>query len=268
MPSVTLLGGGKLAYRDAGSGRPLILVHGSPGDGRSWSRVAPRLTERYRVLMPDLPGYGGSDPPPNGPLGRTASIGMAIGALIETCGEPVRLCGHSYGGNVALHAAVSHADLVHSLMLFEPVFFRALYLAGDKQTFESAALFFAAYAERVTGGEPTAVGEMIDYWFGPGCFAQMQQSVRGFLISGAAANGVDVRAAFAERLTVEQLASFPGSVVIAYGGDSPPHAPTIAKALVELMMRARLHVIPGASHGMLDGRPDAVVDLILAEAEG
>jgi pimeloyl-ACP methyl ester carboxylesterase len=264
MPSLILPEGGKLAYREAGSGPPLILVHGSPGDGRAWSRAAPRLAERYRLLMPDLPGHGASDSTPQCAPGQTAAAAAAIGALIESCGEPVRLCGHSYGGNVALHAAISHADLVRSLVLFEPVFFRALDLAGDRQTFEPAARFFAAYADKVSGGEPAAVGEMIDYWFGPGSFAQIPEPGRRLLISGAEANAMNVRASFAERLTQEQLAGFPGRVVVAYGSDSPPVAPAIAKALVELMAKARLHAVPGANHGMLDSHAGAVADLILA----
>jgi pimeloyl-ACP methyl ester carboxylesterase len=77
MPSMTLPSGGILAYRDAGSGTPLILIHGSPGEGRSWSRVGSRLVARQRILIPDLPGYGGSDPLPDGTLGRTAAMGAA-----------------------------------------------------------------------------------------------------------------------------------------------------------------------------------------------
>jgi pimeloyl-ACP methyl ester carboxylesterase len=215
--------------------------------------------------MPDLPGYGVSDPLPSGLSDRTAAMGAAIAALIEACGEPARLCGHSYGGNVALHAAVSQSDLVENLLLFEPVFFRALDLAGDKQTLESAAAFFTAYADRVTGGEPDAVSEMIDYWFGAGSFARMPEPARGFLIGAAAKNGADVRAGFAERLSIEQLAGFRRPAVIIYGSDSPPTAAAIAEALVGLISGARLHAIPGAGHGMLDSHFDAVADIILAE---
>jgi pimeloyl-ACP methyl ester carboxylesterase len=62
MPSVILHGGEKIAYREAG--------RGAPGVGRSWSRVAQRLTARHRVLMPDLPGYGGSGPLSGGARAR------------------------------------------------------------------------------------------------------------------------------------------------------------------------------------------------------
>lgn len=268
MPSLTLPWGGSLAYREAGSGAPLVLVHGSPGEGRSWLRVVPRLAERHHVLMPDLPGYGGSDPLPDGASERTSAMGAAIGALIEACGASVLLCGHSYGGNVALHAALSHADRVDSLALFEPVFFRALDLAGDLQVLEPAARFFAAYADRVTSGEPAAVGDMIDYWFGPGAFARLPALVQSFLTRAAPMNGVDVRASFAEQVTAEQLAGCAKPVMVAYGGASRPVAPAIAKALVDLMPLVQLYSIPGASHGMLESHPDAVADLILAEAEG
>jgi pimeloyl-ACP methyl ester carboxylesterase len=265
--SVSVPGVGKLAYREVGAGSPLILIHGSPGNGRSWSRLVPRLAEHCRVITPDLPGYGGSDPLPGDALDRTAAMAAAVAALIETCGEPVRLCGHSYGSNVALHAAIAHADRVDSLMLFEPVFFRALYLSHNDQVLLPKKRFFAAYAERVTGGEPAAVGEMVDYWFGAGSFAQMHPSAQKFLIAGAARNGLDVRATFAERLTVDQLAGFTNPVLVAYGGGSPPAAQAIIAALVGLLPRARPHVVPGATHGMLDSHPDALADLILIADE-
>ena len=69
-------------------------------------------------------------------------------------------------------------------MLFEPVFFRALYLSHNDQVLLPAKRFFVAYAERVTGGEPAAVGEMIDYWFGAGSFAQMHPSALTEMMAG------------------------------------------------------------------------------------
>lgn len=262
--SVIVPGVGKLAYREVGAGSPLILLHGSPGDGRSWSRLVPRLAEYYRVIAPDLPGYGDSDPLPANTIERTATMGAAICQLIDGCGAAVRLCGHSYGGNVALHAAIARPRSVQSLVLFEPVFFRALYLAGEQQTLEPAVRFFNAYADRVERGESAAVAEMIDYWFGAGGFARLHPSARNFVIAGAVRNGRDVRATFAERLTVDQLSSFNNPVLAAYGGASPPTAQAIVTALVGLLPRARRHVIPGARHGVLDSHPDALADLILA----
>ena len=77
---------------------------------------------------------------------------------------------------------------------------------------------------------------------------------------------VDVRATFAERLTIDQFASFT-PVLVAYGGVSPPAASAIAMALAGLLPRARSQVVPGAAHGMLDSHSDALADLILAADE-
>lgn len=247
MPSIDLPTGGKLAYREAGSGTPLILVHGSPGEGRSWSRVASKLAERHRLLMPDLPGYGGSDPVPQAPEGRTEAMGAAIAALIDGCGEPVRLCGHSFGGNVALHAALTRAERIVDLTLLEPVCFRALELTGDDAVRRPAAQFFAGYADRVVAGQVEAVHEMID-----------------FLIGAAPKNGLDVRSSLAETVTRAELAGFAKPVLVAYGAASPPVAPAIAEGLVSLLPSARLEGIASASHGMLDTHPDAVAALLLA----
>lgn len=262
MPSLTLQDGSKLAYSEVGTGPTLVLVHGSPGQGRSWARVAPLLSDHYRMLMPDLPGYGGSDRGPDAPAERTAALGAAVGALISSIDAPVRVCGHSYGGNVALHAALAHADRVSSLTLLEPVFFRALQVIGDSQELPPAAAFFSAYADRVTGGEPTAVHQMIDFWFGSGAFSRMPAPVQGFLTAEAPKNGVDVRAAFAERIAREELSDFRKPVCVAYGDTSPPVMLAITKALAGLLPNSRLESIPGANHGMLDGHPAAVAELI------
>jgi pimeloyl-ACP methyl ester carboxylesterase len=146
--------------------------------------VAP--AEHYRVIAPDLPGYGDSDSLPANTIERTATMGQAICQLIDGCGAAVRLCGHSYGGNVALHAAIARPRSVQSLVLFEPVFFRALYLAGVQQALEPEVRFFRAYAGGVERRESAAVAEMIDYCFGAGSFTRLRPSARNFVIARAA----------------------------------------------------------------------------------
>lgn len=266
MPTLELADGALLAYGETGSGPPLVLMHGSPGMGRSWARVVPHLSARYRVLTPDLPGYGGSTAVSHDPAVRTAAMGAAIGALVASLGEPVHLCGHSYGGNVAVHAAVTNGARLARLVLLEPVFFRALQLAGDEGTLGPAAEFFADYADRVTGGEPAAVHRMVDFWFGSGAYAAMPAPVQAFLAAQAPQNGVDVRAAFAEQVSAAALRSLSMPVVVGLGEASPPVTGAIARALVSCVPHATLAGIRGANHGMLDGHPDAVADLIAGTA--
>ena len=141
MPAILLPAGSRLAYGDTGSGLPLVLVHGSPAEGRAWARVAKHLSPSLRVATPDLPGYGASDPLAEDEHG-TAVLAAAVSALIASFDSPAWVAGHSYGANVALHAAIAQQSRVRGLVLFEPVFFRGLALAGEDVALASAKTHF------------------------------------------------------------------------------------------------------------------------------
>lgn len=263
MPTLDLSDGKRLNYREEGGGQPLVLVHGSPGDSRSWGRVVPHLKHRFRVLAVDLPGYGGSDGVPDEPVGRAALMGAAVARLAESCRQPVRLAGHSYGGVVAMQASLQAAPgTIERLVLFEPVFFRALQLTDDSAALVPAAQHFEDYAARATAGEAGVVGLMVDYWFGEGAFAGMPEPVRGYLNANAPRNALDVRSSFNDIATVEQLAAFTSPVLVACGDRSPEIVRSIGRGLLKLLPNARMEVLAGANHGMLDSHPEAVARLI------
>ena len=264
MPKLDLPDGRKLAYREEGSGPPLVLVHGSPGEGRSWGRVVPHLKERFRTICPDLPGYGHSDRlEVDAPPGRMAAMGSAVAHLIESLEGPVRLAGHSFGGNISLQAALqARPDAVERIVLFEPVYFRALQLTGDAAALDPAAAYFEDYARRATAGEPQVVGLMIDYWFGEGAFARLPAALRGYLGAFAAINAIDVRSTFVGTSTAADLAALSQPVLIVDGETSQDIVRSIARALVTLLPNARMEGLAGANHGMLDTHPEAVARLI------
>lgn len=263
MPTLDLPEGKKIVYREEGEGMSLVLVHGSPGDSRSWARVVPHLKDRFRVLAVDLPGYGGSDRVSDAPVGRAAAMGAAVARLVEQYGQPVRLAGHSYGGVVAIQSALqARPGSIDGLVLFEPVFFRALQLTEDRAALDPAAVHFEDYADRAAAGEPGVVRLMIDYWFGEGAFARMPDAVRGYLDANAPRNALDVRSSFNDTATAEQLRAFDRPILTVYGDRSPPIVQAIGRSLLKLLPNARLESLAGANHGMLDSHPEAVARLI------
>lgn len=264
MPAIAVSDGRRLAYREEGSGPPLVLVHGSPGDSRSWGRVAPFLKHRFRLVMVDLPGYGDSDTVPDEPNGRAALMGAAVARLAESCGQAVGLAGHSYGGVVALQAALqARWGTVARVALFEPVFMRGLQLTGDA-ILGSVTAHFDDYVGRVAKGEDGAVQRMVDFWFGTGAYQRMPQPVRAYLNANAGRNALDVRSAFNDTATVEQLAALDQPVLVAYGDKSPEVVRAIGRAVVKLLPNARMEAIAGANHAMLDFHSEAVARLIAA----
>lgn len=266
MPSLTLADRSTVTFGDAGAGAPLVLVHGSPAEGRAWGRVAQHLAG-FRVLTPDLPGYGGSDPLPDST--GTAGMADAVAAVIDVAasdGRAVWVAGHSYGGNVALHAALARRARVAGLVLFEPVFFRGLALTGAHAPLDAAAAHFTDYVRRVAGGDHGAVSRMIEFWFGAGAFERLPPPVRAYLESAAVKNAADVQAAFAEQVSAAELAGFAPRTTIAYGASSPPVVPAIATALAALLPNAETAPIAGATHAMLDTHPEAVAVLVKSMA--
>jgi pimeloyl-ACP methyl ester carboxylesterase len=259
MPTLTLANGAAVAFGEAGAGAPLVLVHGSPAEGRAWGRVARHLSD-FRVLTPDLPGYGGSDALRNG--AGTAAMADAVATVIDAAGAPVWLAGHSYGGNVALHAALARHERVRGLVLFEPVFFRGLALAGERNELAAGRAHFDDYVRRVEGGDNGAVSRMIEFWFGAGAFERLPPPVRAYLAAAAPKNAADVKAAFAESLGAEELARFSPPVLVAFGSKSPPVVSAIARALASLLPSAETAPVEGGTHAMLDTHPDAVAALI------
>lgn len=267
MSAFVLSDGRRLSVSEAGGGPPLLLVHGSPGEGRAWNRVAPLLTGQFRVLAPDLPGYGASDPMSEADSGTTA-MAKAVGELVASLGQPVWLAGHSYGGNVALHVAAAAPDRIRGLALFEPVFFRALALNGDRAVLDTAERFFAAYAARAAAGEKNAVADMVDYWFGPAAFGRLPAPVQTFLDASAAKNARDVVSSFGETLARDALAGFDKPFRVVHGTAGAPVAAAIAAALGALAPAARIVAIAGAGHGMLDTHPLDVAGVIRALTQG
>jgi pimeloyl-ACP methyl ester carboxylesterase len=119
------------------NGEPLVLLHGLGGTAANWALLAPRLAERHRVALVDLPGHGGSDPLPAAPgIGPFAD---RVALLAERVGfAPAVVVGHSLGGLVALRLAARRPNAVRSLVLAAPAGIgsgtraveRALALAG------------------------------------------------------------------------------------------------------------------------------------------
>ena len=116
-----VVNGVALNYVSAGSGRPVVLIHGNPGSHQDYTlSVFDKLAQRYHVLAFDRPGHGHSD--------RLASIETTVevqAAMIRAAlrmlhiEKPV-LVGHSWGGSVALAAAVAYASELSGLVLLAP----------------------------------------------------------------------------------------------------------------------------------------------------
>ena len=107
--------GCRLRYFVAGEGEPLLLVHGLGGAGANWLALAPLLLDGRRVLVPELPGHGGSAPLPAAP--SLNGFADRIARLAERELGPTAVVGHSLGGAISLRMAIRRPELVRALVL-------------------------------------------------------------------------------------------------------------------------------------------------------
>lgn len=103
----------------AGSGPPLLVLHGAGGGGR-WLTFQERLAERFDVLAPSHPGHAGS--PAAEWIEHISDLAFHYLDLLDTLGlERVHLAGASFGGWIAAEMATMAAHRFHSLVLIDPV---------------------------------------------------------------------------------------------------------------------------------------------------
>ncbi|MCC5927062.1 MAG: alpha/beta hydrolase [Bacteroidetes bacterium] len=109
-----------IAYIDQGSGeQTLILVHGLASNAGFWRYVIPSLSEHYRVIAVDLPGYGKSSKG-DYPYGMRWYADQLVVLMDELGLQQATLVGHSMGGQISMHASLRHPDRVQSLVLAAP----------------------------------------------------------------------------------------------------------------------------------------------------
>jgi 2-hydroxy-6-oxo-octa-2,4-dienoate hydrolase len=116
-------GGIKTNYLEAGSGPPVVLVHGS-GPGvtayANWRLTIPGLAPHFRVLAPDMAGFGFSDKP-GGTASMAAWIDQLIGFLDALGIERASLVGNSFGGGIGIRLAVDHPGRIDRMVLMGAV---------------------------------------------------------------------------------------------------------------------------------------------------
>jgi pimeloyl-ACP methyl ester carboxylesterase len=110
--------GYRIHYLEAGSGDPVILLHGTGGEGARWMPTIKGLASNFRIIALDQIGFGQSDKPLT-----TYHSGVFAGFLagfMKAIGVPrATIVGQSMGAAVALHLAVHHPELVERLVLVD-----------------------------------------------------------------------------------------------------------------------------------------------------
>ncbi len=269
MPKIEL-NGARVAYAATGSGETVLLLHATASAGAQWQALAETLRSDWRVVAPDLYGYGESDPwPGHGPFALAEEAALAEAVLADAGRGPFHLIGHSYGGAVALRLAMQQPERLLSLVLIEPVAFHLLRQEAPSpanrdlfgEVMEVATLVSGAAA---SGDYRHAMARFVDYWNGQGAWLRAKPELQGALARHTPKVALDFWAATTEstpRAAYERIAV---PTLILSGARSPRPTRRIAELLAESLPASRLQTIDGAGHMLPLTHRDAVNAAILA----
>jgi pimeloyl-ACP methyl ester carboxylesterase len=99
--------GTRIAYREEGSGTPLILLHSLGLSHREWAPIVPLLSDRYRLILPDLPLHGDSEDRPAHPYDRDWMTAVIADFCRSVGGERAIVGGHGIGADLALRSVTT-----------------------------------------------------------------------------------------------------------------------------------------------------------------
>jgi pimeloyl-ACP methyl ester carboxylesterase len=240
-----------IALHKFGCRETMILVHSSACDNRQWRGVVDYWADTHHVLAPDLIGCGDTDPwhgdaPPT--LGDDARI---IELIISQQKGSVHLIGHSYGGVVALKAALANASRLSSLTLIEPT---AFYLLANGNETEQAIFCEIEHmskdiADFVRNGDLQAgMMRFVDYWWGSGTWQNMAPKKQAALVTRISKVPNDLRQLFREPVHVEALQNLQVSTLVICGTASPKPARAISRIITQAIPNCRHRTIGFAGH--------------------
>jgi pimeloyl-ACP methyl ester carboxylesterase len=162
-----------MSFTDVGEGPAVVLLHGSASSRHQWRSLVARLAGRYRVLAPDLHGYGGTALRDGLRLRLSDELAL-LRALADRAGEPFHLIGHSAGGALALGAAIGLRDRLASLTLIEPAAFQLLRLEGEDDAWHEIDDVAQRHIELAWERKYEACADLfMRYWIGARAWAEM-----------------------------------------------------------------------------------------------
>ncbi len=245
--------GVSLAYVERGvGGTPLILVHGSGADLRTWGYQLQFFGQTRRTLAYSRRFHHPNTPPDATAVYSAAQQADDLAALIrEVASGRADLVASSYGAVVALLVARDHPALVRRLVLVEPVVFSLL--TPDSPEARGASALDIARRHLLVGEAEKAMRTFLSALIAPGAFDLMPESTRAMLRDNLPELTAEARVplvTMAPRYTCEDARRVTAPALLIDGGASAAFIRAMTHAVGACLPRVEPRTVPGASHAV------------------
>lgn len=243
MPRASI-NGIEINYQQGGEGFPLLLIHGFTGNLRNWALQAPVLTRSFRMVSFDLRGHGHSEKPTRPEDYSLELMAEDAHGLLEHLGID-RCCviGHSMGGMVAQHLALTHPEPVSALVLVDT----AAEITSAMRTSDGARLLEIAHDRGMEAvfEEQLRINPMADQIRGqPQLLGLWRQQ---FLLTSREAYIYCAQAIVGREPLLDKLPAIGVPTLIICGENDDPMVEA-SRRMHELVAGSELVIIPGAGH--------------------
>jgi pimeloyl-ACP methyl ester carboxylesterase len=247
--------GARIAYREAGTGPPLALLHSTGLSHREFEPLVEELSDRFRLVLPDLPLHGDSEDRPRHPYTQDWVIDVLSGFVREACGPRPVVGGHDVGALLALRATLSRQLQPDRLILLPS----ALHRRTDRGRAERAVRV-AARAGAVPGlnrlaargatlAFRPAVGETLSARGNPAARDLMRHALSDLPRNGNRARAWAKAArrwpAGPDTDLLDAYRHVDCPTLLLWADEDAIHPLSIAEELAELIPGAQLRVLPG-----------------------
>ena len=255
-----------------GQGPLVLLLHGFPETSHAWRKQVPALAKRFRVVAPDLRGYGRSDKPIGIDAYRAPVLADDITALIHEFGtERAHVVGHDWGGGVAWSLAILRPEVVNRLAVLNcphPAIMQRALRSNWTQIRKSWYIFafqlpwLPEWALSRSGAK--ALKDSLRRSAKPGTFseADLEEYARAFAAPGAATAAINYyRAALRSRLPAAKIKA---PTLLIWAQDDFALGMELTRGMDDLFETTpRVEYIPDTSHWVMEERPEVVNRLLL-----
>jgi pimeloyl-ACP methyl ester carboxylesterase len=256
------LNGREVDVQDSGTGPAVLFLPGSYSTLAVWRPIIRLLPPGMRFVCTSLCGYGGTHDP------RTP-VDFGIAHLVEMVrsfaghiGQPLHLVGHSFGGTVALAAALSEKIPVASLALFEANPMPLVRDTDGGQIYRDTLHMSQAFEAAVHAGEADAPRRVIDFWGGTGAYARMPESVQAYCRQTAAVNVLDWHTDMTMPVTAQDLTRLTCPVLLVRGEHANAAMVQVTDVLHKVLPNVQHAVVPGAGHFLVTTHPAQCAQLL------
>jgi pimeloyl-ACP methyl ester carboxylesterase len=249
MPNL-LRAGLRIDFADAGEGPPVLLLHSSVSGNRQWRKLIAMLSARFRVIAPNLRGYGDTTPWHGERAQTMADAAQVALQLIDALelDAPLRIVGHSFGGAVALWTAHVLGARVSHLALYEPMLPGLLPAHGRWEAARETGMLYADVKHLGAAGDWTALGRRFtDYFNGDGAWDASPPERRQLIADLLPPNPHEWDACIAPR-RADSLHGITAQGLLMRGRATRPALTEMAALLHQRFAHWQLIDLPGCGH--------------------